>query len=139
MADEPYGDDDPRMREYALEDDFYTGAVHDGVRVIDHVHPCGLMRVDVAGDLRASVVDAVALSAQAHRFVEVRLGFFEMENFCSFHGEFLLPLGNLRTPSFIQSTGDTFGDAKTRCFENLTGRRFRLRLHESSDIMALSQ
>ena len=127
MADEPYGDDDPRMREYALEDDFYTGAVHDGVRVIDHVHPCGLMRVDVAGDLRASVVDAVALSAQAHRFVEVRLGFFEMENFCSFHGEILLHWGNFANPSIYRSIGDDFGDAKTRCFENSTGRRFRNR------------
>ncbi len=69
------------MRQHTLEDDLYTGAVHDGVRVIVHVHPCGLMRVDIAGDLRASVVDAVAFSVQAHRFVEVRLGFFEIGNF----------------------------------------------------------
>ena len=73
------------------------------------------------------MLDAVAFSVQAHRFVEVGLGFFEIENFCSFHGEFLLSLGNLQTPSFIQSIGDAFGDAKTRCFENLTGRRFRNR------------
>ena len=90
------------------------------------------MRVDVVGDLRTGVLDAVAFSVQAHRFVEAGLGVFEMENFCSFHGEFLLPLGNLRTPSFIQSTGDTSGDAKTRCFENLTGRRFRTRNKSST-------
>ena len=30
VADEPHGDDDPQMREHALEDDLYTGAVHAG-------------------------------------------------------------------------------------------------------------
>ena len=52
VADELHRDDDPQVREHALEDDFYTGAVHDGVRVIDHVHTCSLVRVNVVGDLR---------------------------------------------------------------------------------------
>ena len=97
-ADELHRDDDPQMREHALEDDLYAGTVHDGVPVIDHVHPGGLMRVDVVGDLRTGVLDAVALSVQAHRFVEAGLGVFEIENLCSFHGEFLLFLGNLANP-----------------------------------------
>ena len=59
VTDELHGDNDPQMRQHALEDDFYAGTVHDGIRVIDHVYPCGLMRVDVAGDLRAGVPEWV--------------------------------------------------------------------------------
>ena len=55
VADEFYGDNNPQIRQHALEDDFYAGAVHDGAFVAGQVHPCGLMRVDVRGDFRAGV------------------------------------------------------------------------------------
>ena len=58
----------------------------------------GLMRVDVCGDFRAGVSYTVALTVQTHDLGEVRPGFPETENFCSFHGEFLLSLGNLANP-----------------------------------------
>ena len=78
-----------------------------GKQRLDHpasfVQPGQRLRLCAYGRIlrRGSLVwmlDAVALSAQAHRFVEVRLAFFEIENFCSFHGEFLLSLGNLANP-----------------------------------------
>ena len=62
VADELHGDDDPQMREHALEDDLYAGTVHDSAFVVGHIHPGGLMRVNVRGDLRTGVLDAVALS-----------------------------------------------------------------------------
>ena len=66
VADELHGDDDPQMREHALEDGLYAGTVHDGIRVIGHVHPGSLVRVDVVGDLRTGALDAIAFSVQAH-------------------------------------------------------------------------
>ena len=116
MADEPHGDDDPQMREHALEDDLYTGAVHDGIRVIGHVHPGSLVRVDVVGDLRTGALDAIAFSVQAHCFVETGFCFFEVENFCDFHGGTLLILGRYLTSSLISQFKATLG---TEFLQNL--------------------
>ena len=104
------------MREHALKDDLYTGAVHDGIRVIGHVYPGSLVRVYIVGDLCAGVLDAITFSVQAHRFVETRLCFLEVEDFCSFHDGILLLWGNLRTPSLISQFRATLGTVMLQIF-----------------------
>lgn len=120
VTDKAHGDDDPQIRQHAPEDDLHARAVHDGASVIDHVHPRGLMRGDICGDFRACVSYTVALTVQTHDLAEVRLGFLEIENFCSFHGEILLYWGNFANPSIYRSIGDMFGDTSPHGFENLT-------------------
>ena len=112
VADEPYGDHDPQMGDHALEDDLTPAQYMMAFASSTMYTPGSPMRVD----LRAGLVYAVALSRSGASLRCSGTGLFEIENFCSFHGEFLLSLGNLQPPSFIQSIGDHLWGRKDAMF-----------------------